>query len=588
MNFPPRSRFTPDRRRRGSVLIVALLFAAVIAISLGSYLRLATSATKLSYRTHYQGVAMNIAETGLEHAMWEMNRGASAWSDWTAAGSAGAYRRSFDLGTVEGGAKAEVKVYARDRNSGGPAWIVARSIVTPPQGTPIEKWVRVTLQKRSRSAVGGLGRDGIVANGNQVVMGSWNSDPDRDPATPPIPYSEAVANDEMALATTNFDATLSAGNADINGKAAVGADEENLDRAIQVGPQGYIGPFGTPAGTKDANSVSANFSADLPIPEPPPGKTYTSLGTVSSATTLPGPGHTPDADGVYYYSANEISLNGSALTISPGAEVVLHVTKSAGTSISLGGNGGAVTVSGSLVTNTLTGDTTYTTGKLKIYTAGDISVTGQAGMTNSIATQTYNPQTSSTTTTISNVQPVYGKGQQKNTVIGWTYTQSVTAKTTVAGNTTTKTTTNNYKVLIDSGVTTAPVAGTTGPVVSDGGTIVNTGSYVGQPDNLRIYGTRTNDDVSTYGAQSIKIAGNGSLSAVVDAPNANISAKGGGNSGFVYGSLIGKSLTFTGNDCFYFDESLIASDADARLGIEDWDEMVSYADRNTYAAYMNF
>lgn len=511
----PRSQLS---RRRGSVLIVALIFAAAIAISLGSYLQLATTATKLSYRTHYQGVAMNVAETGLEHAMWEMNRGTAAWSGWSAPGGTGAHRRSFDLGTVEGGAKAEVKVYAQEKTGTGAAWIVARSIVTPPQGSPIEKWVKVTLQKRSRGAVGGLGRDGIVSNGNQVVMGSWNSDPDKDPSTPPIPYSEAVANDEMALATTAFDATLSAGNADINGKAAVGADEENLDDAIQVGAQGYIGPFGTAAGTKDPNSVSANFSADLPIPQAPSDKTYTDLGTISTATTLPGAGHVANADGIYYYNATEINLTGSALTISPGAQVVINVTKSSGTSVSLGGNGGAITVAGTLVTNTLTGATTYTTGKLKLYTAGNIDVTGQAAITNTVTTQTFNPQTSSATTTISNVQPVYGKGQQKNTVIGWTYTQTVATSTTTGTTTTTNTSTNNFKVLIESGVTTAPVAGTTGPVVSSGAVTVDTGTYIGQADNLRIYGTRTDEDLAVYGAQNIKIAGNGSLSAVVDAP----------------------------------------------------------------------
>lgn len=572
--------------------MVALIFSLIIGIGLVSFIQLANNSTKISYRTHYLGVAMNIAETGLEQAMWEINNSAGTWTGWESGGASGSHRRTFDLGKVEGGATAVVKVYAQESTGGTSAWIATRAIVTPPKGTPIEKWVKVTLSKRSLGAVGGIGKDGIVSSGNQVVMGSWNSDPDKDPTTPPIPYSASVANDAMTLATIALDATLNSGNADVNGSASVGSDTTD---AIQVGSQGYIGPFGTPAGTKDPNSVSANFSADLPEPTVPSG-TYTSLGSISTATTLPRPGDIPNADGVYYYSATDINLNGSALVISAGKEVVLNVTQSTGTAVSLGGNGGAIKVAGTLSTNTATGAQTYTTGKLALYTAGDFSVTGQAAVTNTITTQNYTPATTVTTTTatsttISNVTAVYGKGQQKDTVIGWSYTQASTIATTVGTTTTTTTSSNTYQTLIASGGT-QPTAGTTTTsnttVGNTAESTTDTGSYVGQPDNLRIYGTRTAADVVDYGSQQIKIAGNGSLSSVVYAPNAAIEAKGGGNSGFIYGSLVGKTLKFTGNDCFYYDESLGNSDDGARLGISSWDEMVSYADRSTYSTYLTF
>lgn len=589
-----RRQHFPSARRRGSVLMVSLIFSLIIAISLGTFLRLSTTATKVSYRTHYLGVAMNLAESGLEQAMWEINNSAGTWTGWAAPGAAGAHRTTFDLGSVEGGATATVKVYAQEKVGSSPAWIIARAIVTPPKGAPIEKWVRVSLSKRSRGAIGGLGRDGIVSSGNQVVMGSWNSDPDADPATPPIPYSASVANDSMSLATVALDATLNSGNADINGTASVGAA---TTAAINVGPQGYIGPFGTALGTKDPNSISANFSADLPVPEVPSGKTFINLGaSISSATTLPDPGHTPDADGTYYYSVETISLNGNALVISPGKHVVINVTTNSGTAVGIGGNGGAIKVASTYLTNTTTGATSYSTGKLELYTAGDFKVSGQGIVTNEVTTQLYTPPTNTVTdtataTTISNVQPVYGKGQQKNTVIGWSYTQNVTNTVTSNGTTTSNSSSNNYQSLIASGGT-QPSAGTVNSSsVTNNSTpaiTTNNGTYVGQADNLRIYGTRTNQGLADFGAQDITISGNGAMSAVVDAPNADISAKGGGNSGFLYGSLVGKSLKFTGNDCFYFDESLAASDAGARLGIDDWDEMVTMVDRTAYATLMTF
>jgi hypothetical protein len=600
------------RTKRGSVLIVALIFSLVIAISLASFLRLSTTASRLSYRTYYQGVAMNIAESGLEQAMWEVNNDAGAWTGWTVpSNSATAHRRSFDLGSVEGGATAVVKVYSQAKSGANPAYIIARAIVTPPFGSPIEKWVKVTLDKNSRSSVGGLGKEGIVSKGNNVVMGSWNSNPDKDDATPYIPFSEAVMDDNMALATLALDASIASGNADINGKAAVGGS--SLD-AIQVGSQGYIGPFGTATGVKDPNSISTNFSSDLEI-VPAPTATYTSLGTVAANLTLPRPGDLPDADGIYYYTAAQLSLVNNTLAISPGHNVVLNVPKSVGDTITVGGGSGSIQVGGTLTTNTVTGETTYTASSLKIYTDGDIKVAGQ-GSANVVTVEDYTPAqpntatpvttTIATTTVISNVTNVLGKGLYKNTVIGWNYKKTVTTVTTV-GSGSPSTSTNgptSYQNLIASGGT-QPTAGTTTTSSSTTTTSSNATPEIrttiatqpGPPIALQIFGTRSNEDVETYGTQIFAISGNGNLSAVVYAPNADISAKGGGNSGFMYGSLVGHSLEFTGNDCFYYDESLSDLDEDSRLGIENWDELVSTTDKSatisnasstTYGSLMNF
>ncbi len=593
------SRFPASRvtlRRRGSVLIVALIFSIVIAISLASFLNLSTTASKLSYRTFYQGVAMNIAESGLEQALWEINKDSSyAWSGWESVGT-GAYRKSFSMEDVEGGAKTMVKVYAK---SGANAYVIARAIVTPPKGSPIEKWIKVTLTKKSRYSVGGLGRKGIVANGNQVEMASWNSDPDKNAATLYVPFSTSVMNDKVPLATLELDASLNAGQANVNGTAAVGGD--SLD-AIKVGSNGYIGPFGTANGVKDPNSVSTNFSTDLEVQTTP--ATNISLGAITSNTTLPRATDSASADGVYYYRASQLSLTNTTLSITPGKNVVLVVDGSGG--VSVGGGSGSINVGGTLTTNTATGVTTYTASSLKIYTDGDVDIGGK-GSANEVTTQTYTPAssiptTTVTTTVIDTITDVYGKGQQKNTIIGWSYKQKITAVTSVNGTVTGTTTTGptTYTVLIANGAT-KPVASTTTTTTSSSSTTpavtTDTGTSPGQPNNFWLIGTRSDADVLTKGPQTFKISGNGNLSAVVDAPNAKISAKGGGNSGFIYGSLIGYDLTFTGNDGFYYDESLANLDNNSKLGINDWDELVSTEDKTarisnvssaTYSSLMSF
>ena len=589
----PRHTSRPSTRRRGSVLLVALIFSLVIAISLLSFLQVSTTASKLSYRTFYQGVAMNIAETGLEQALYEINQDSSyAWDGWTTVGT-NAYRKSMDMPNVEGGATTKVKVYAK---SGAGAYVLARAIVTPPKGAgdPIEKWIKVTLAKKSRYSVGGLGRKGIVANGNQVEMASWNSDPDKNPSTAYIPFSTAVMDDNVPLATLALDASLNSGQADVNGTAAVGGD--SLD-AIQVGTNGYIGPFGTKNGVKDPGSVSTNFSTDLEVQKNP--TTDVSLGAITGDYTLPRGGDTARADGFYYYRASELSLNGSTLSITPGKKVVLVVDGIGG--VTVGGGSGSINIGGTLVTNTSTKETTYTAGTLHIYTDGNVDIGGK-GSANEVITQDYSPPASNvvsvlTTVKVFDVADLYGKGQDKNTKIGWTFKETRTTVTTYTDKspTTVGPTTTNQQWLMASGYTTAPVAGTN--TYDTAGTYTNTGTIPGQPNNFWLIGTRSDEDLVTKGPQIFKISGNGNLSAVVDAPNAKISAKGGGNSGFIYGSLIGYDLTFTGNDGFYYDESLANLDKNSKLGINDWDELVTDGDRNakvtnasstTYASLMNF
>ena len=83
-------------QQRGSVLIVAALFAAIIAVALGSYMVLSSTSLKLANRSFYSNAALNLAETGIEEAMWSFNQvhgGAAlgtAWAGWTITPTSGA------------------------------------------------------------------------------------------------------------------------------------------------------------------------------------------------------------------------------------------------------------------------------------------------------------------------------------------------------------------------------------------------------------------------------------------------------------------------------------------------------------------
>jgi hypothetical protein len=472
------------------------MLATAIALTLGSFLSLANQSSRLSYRTFYAGAAMNAAETGLEEAMWSINKRVAGDTDvWAANGwtvtSGGAARRTFTLDPVSGGATVEVKVHVSRANLvGNNPFVLARSIITPPRGAPIERWVNITLSKRSRFAVGLVAKDSIRFNGNNASVDSYDS---RLGAYTPGSFANRFDRGTAGSSSVQVN-TLNLGNADIWGSAIVGTADTS---GLSVGPNGTVGPHGTGQGTVVPENVQTNFTAnfdDVAHPASYTGAGSYSIATISGATTLPRASDTPAADGKYYYNISSIDLGGNAGNVlNINGPVVVRMTPTTGTAVDIGGQA-SIAIQNSYTQNIVTllppfVTTATVTPSLEIFTQADVSIAGR-------------------------------------------------------------------------GV-----------------------AYAGKPENFKLWGTRPQSNAA---AQNLSINGNGVLSAVVYAPNANISMHGGGNSGNVFGSMIGKTITVTGNSAFHYDEALADMDGDGALGMDEWNEYVSYADRATYASLMNF
>jgi hypothetical protein len=468
--------------QRGSLLIVALVFAAVVSIVLTSYMKLSTTALNLAQRAFYANQAMNLTESGLELAMAAIN--ANSWpSPWTISGSGTDASATFTTSiTLPHGVSGEVRVFVQDYAGSSPL-VVAKGIVTPASGPAIYKMVEVSgIAQRSLFAKGLVGRNGLSFSGNNASVDSWDSTYDSTGTlrASPVGYSAAVADDHGSIAAVNVTATDAIGNANIWGSASVGGTSTSL---ISVGPQGSVGPYGTAAGTKNASSISANFTANLPQVTAPtaPGVPYV-LGSITGNVTLPRGTDTISSDNKYYYTVDSVSLSGNSktLAISAGADVVLLFTTASGSSaINISGNSSGISVASG--------------GKLAIYTEGNISISG-SGIAN--------------------------------------------------GNSTTAT------------------------------------------DSVQIWGTNPNDPAANGGVatQSITVSGNGSLACTCYAPNATLSAKGGGNSGAIYGSFVAYGVTITGNDAFHYDENLGRKGNAGNFSPSKWRELVTATDRNTYAS----
>jgi hypothetical protein len=323
--------------RRGSFLIVTLLIAAIIELCLASYIRLAVNASRLSKRAAWENQAMNLTEIGLEEAMTSINL--NTFTGWSTVGSDVKQRFPnsgyFSLG--EGG-NGYVDVYIVNYATTNPV-VVAEGIVKPPTGDLLKKWVEVSgIVQKSYFTKGLVGRNGVSFSGNNASVDSWNSkyNDNGTARSSPVAYSSSVAHDKGSIAAVNVTATDAVQNADIWGTASVGSSSTS---AVTVGPQGLVGPYGTPSGTKNLNYISTNFTDNIQnISAPTPASSYP-LGTVTSSTSLPRAGDAAAADGKYYYTATSISLsgNGDALSISSGNVVLILNSGQGTTAMSISG-----------------------------------------------------------------------------------------------------------------------------------------------------------------------------------------------------------------------------------------------------------
>ena len=104
-----------------------------------------------------------------------------------------------------------------------------------------------------------------------------------------------------------------------------------------------------------------------------------------------------------------------------------------------------------------------------------------------------------------------------------------------------------------------------GNVDVSGNGIINSNN---QPTDLQLYGVQPSDNSSRH----VNLSGNAQLSAAVYAPNADVSISGGGSSGHVYGSVVGKTVTMTGVTNLHYDEAAGSSGIINNYKIVSWFE----------------
>lgn len=368
----PRSPFSSQR---GSLLIVAMVLCGIIGISLVSYMHLSRSALTLSNRAVYNNAAMNLAEQGIEEAMYGVNQIVAnpsyTWPDWTTDSGVNK-RRKWTGVSLSQNTTAEYRVYFYNF-SGTPApKAVSRAIVTlGGNSTPIEKWLEVQLAKTSKFANGLVAKTSIVFNGNNATVDSWNSEKNLDgtPRGSPVPFSTGQKNDNGSVGSISVtsDAVL-VKNADVWGYVSTGGS----DPTAFVGTNGSILGEDSPGGDNvDEARVSTNFTATFDPVVAPTTAAIANLGVINTdGTILPRaidttPNGTGDYAGYYIYDASKIDLNNKKISIT--GKVLLRLSSTL--AVDVGGGAGEIAIGAN--------------GWLVIYTAGDISMAGK-GVANGV------------------------------------------------------------------------------------------------------------------------------------------------------------------------------------------------------------
>ena len=330
-----------------------LLLAAIAAAAAGWLLTRASQEVRLATRSYYLATALNLAEAGVEEAMWAANSAAfTSAHGWTEAAGGGAVvlSRTTGLDVSQGTAQLHVRV---DAPASTNPVVTALGLVRLPGQRDLVKQLRVPLARRALWANGMVAKGSIIFTGNATVdaydsdLGPWHATTNRsDQAT-------------VATLSTAPDPVDLSSNASIYGYVATGGSVPD------VGGTGRIYGPTTPANVKmDPTRIRGDFSANLPVATTPTG-TPVSLGSVSSTLTLPRAGDTPGPDGRYLYSASSLSLGGNN-TVSILGPVDLIVTGN----VTVSGNG-SLSVGGAGSTNP----------SLNLYAAATVSIGGN-GMIN--------------------------------------------------------------------------------------------------------------------------------------------------------------------------------------------------------------
>ncbi len=161
--------------QRGSALLAALCFAAVLGLSLASYLALTYQSLSISNRNMQGTRGIELAETGLEEALYSLNK--STWTGWTL--SSGVARMTLSGFNYDSGVTGSVDLTVNSYDGSlGARTITAASTLTLADGTTVNRTLSTSATSAAlfTNAVAATGTSGVVnISSGGGLIDSYNS-----------------------------------------------------------------------------------------------------------------------------------------------------------------------------------------------------------------------------------------------------------------------------------------------------------------------------------------------------------------------------------------------------------------------------
>lgn len=362
--------------------MVTLILGIALVFTVGSYVTLTLNALRTADRSFHYNTAFNLAEAGLEEAMWALNH--SDWSkrSWTETGTTQLLVGSYNASELSGAnsVRGYFNVHVTDFTGSTPT-IVAEGVVQPAFGSEIRKQIRVKTKHANIfmppfTAITALDLNGGEIDSYRMADGDYTTAPRR--------YETIVASP-----TVNINDVDIGSPADIYGYVTVGVGTANAEDFIdsikgsvmgETTADGQDGVVKSGSNLVDTNRVAYDFVQDFPLPAAP---------TEAFSDTLPA----ADANGVIilgdptgtttmrYQLTNYTAPNGSILLVVGPVEIKVLGD------LTVGGQSQFTVLDGTFTTETsksqkTVGGITYTAtnASATIYAYGDVAISGNGAL----------------------------------------------------------------------------------------------------------------------------------------------------------------------------------------------------------------
>ncbi len=154
--------------RKGSILVISALVMLITAIIAGAYLSTVTFQKKLTVRSYRLSAARNLAEAGIQAALWELGFGQSLWTGWDTSGAV--YTKTVLSFQTQGGKVIGDYVMSVSNITSTSATVTA--IGYAPNMTNIDKVERTVEVDAERIGNPGNVNSALQAGGNVLVSGN--------------------------------------------------------------------------------------------------------------------------------------------------------------------------------------------------------------------------------------------------------------------------------------------------------------------------------------------------------------------------------------------------------------------------------